>query len=297
MAEQLKTYRGSCHCGTYIYEAKVSDDAKPHECNCSMCYRKNILWFAPKNENIHFVKGDPKTMTNYTFGRKTWDHKFCPNCGVQLLVIGYVEPPQPGEEKEPMTGVNVRSFQPGQGIDVRKMETTPMDGKSWGAPYEPTKYTGPEPKAVIEGGKLYTGSCHCGAVTVALKSKPLDKTFTETVTECNCSICSRLGTVWLYPLKEQVEIQGEDNLKIYLFGSKLLGKSFCKTCGTMIHNQLQPVTEEQISKMPEAQATFIKGAMPLQPINLRVFNDLNVKDMDVGLFDGYNIVQPRYVEP
>lgn len=67
------------------------------------------------------------------------------------------------------------------------------DNKNFRGPYKAPKFTGPEPKAVIEGGKVYTGSCHCGAVKVALKTKPLDKTSTETIMECNCSICNRVS--------------------------------------------------------------------------------------------------------
>lgn len=68
-----------------------------------------------------------------------------------------------------------------------------INGQSFGTPYEPPKYTGPEPKAV-EGGKLYTGSCHCGAVKVAMNTLPLDKNSTQNCRECNCSICNKVST-------------------------------------------------------------------------------------------------------
>ena len=38
--------------------------------------------------------------------------------------------------------------------------------------------------------KTYHGSCHCGAITLAVKSQPLDKEYPETVMDCACSICS-----------------------------------------------------------------------------------------------------------
>lgn len=65
-------------------------------------------------------------------------------------------------------------------------------------------YDGALPTAEIEGGKIYTGSCHCGAIQLALKSKPLDSTFPEGflqgVGECNCSICMRVRRLnHLYP--------------------------------------------------------------------------------------------------
>lgn len=42
---------------------------------------------------------------------------------------------------------------------------------------------------VEEGLKVYKGNCHCGAVTYALKSKPLDEL---EIMSCNCSLCSRV---------------------------------------------------------------------------------------------------------
>jgi hypothetical protein len=48
------------------------------------------------------------------------------------------------------------------------------------------------PPAEIKNSKLYTGSCHCGAVTLALKTKgPLSKEG-EVIGECDCSICARV---------------------------------------------------------------------------------------------------------
>jgi len=37
---------------------------------------------------------------------------------------------------------------------------------------------------------MYYGSCHCGAITLAVKSEPLNKEYPHNVTECACSICS-----------------------------------------------------------------------------------------------------------
>ncbi|KAI1142300.1 glutathione-dependent formaldehyde-activating enzyme [Hypoxylon sp. FL0543] len=295
MAEELKTYRGNCHCAAIVYEVDLPKDFKPVKCNCSSCYKKGALWIIPKDKkHLRFVKGEIDTLANYTFGEKTFNHKFCSNCGTQLFVVGHMAPPQPGEE--PVTGINVRTFQHGQ-VDVWTMETSPVDGKAYRKPYEPPRFTGPEPKAEIEGGKLYTGSCHCGAVRVALKSKPLDKSFTDMILECNCSICHRHGVVWLYPKKDQVVIEGEENLGTYLFGSMLFGKTFCKTCGIAVHNQVQPITEDELNAMTEERRNFIKGGMEMTPINLRLFNDLDVEDLNVAHFDGYNKNLPLYVEP
>ena len=75
-----------------------------------------------------------------------------------------------------------------------------FDGKNIGPPYQPAPYDGEEPKADIENGVVYHGSCHCGAVKVAVKTKgPLDKTYDERCMECNCSICQRVCYVFSLP--------------------------------------------------------------------------------------------------
>ncbi|KAI1386358.1 glutathione-dependent formaldehyde-activating enzyme [Hypoxylon trugodes] len=297
MAEEFKTYRGSCHCGDYIYEIKLGLDFKATKCNCSSCYKKGGLWVIPKQDEIHWVEGGVDTLTSYTFGEKTFHHKFCPGCGAQLCIVGTMEVPKPGEPYNPTTVFNVRSFQYGQVGDVWTLETKTLDGKSYRKPYEPAKFTGPEPEAATEGAKIYTGSCHCGAIRLALKMKPLDKTSDERIMDCNCSICNRHGSTWMYPKKDQVVIEGEDNLGVYLFNTKLFGKTFCKICGIPIHNQPQPITEEQFNNLPEGHRKWLKSGQDLMPINLRTIDGLDVDDLNVVHYDGYNKNPPRYVEP
>jgi len=70
-----------------------------------------------------------------------------------------------------------------------------LDGAKLDPQYVPSVYSGPEPKpASFEEGKLYHGSCHCGAVTLAVKLKdPLeDGVYKEEIMDCNCSFCRRV---------------------------------------------------------------------------------------------------------
>jgi hypothetical protein len=64
-----------------------------------------------------------------------------------------------------------------------------------GGDLEP-KYQSPQLPAwegeVEDGFKIYQGSCHCGAVTYAVKTKPLNET---KVLSCNCSLCSRVRLI------------------------------------------------------------------------------------------------------
>src|SRR5690606_27848108 len=45
-----------------------------------------------------------------------------------------------------------------------------------------------------------TLSCHCGAVQFELAHAP------ETVTECNCSFCRRVGVLWAYYTADEVRL-------------------------------------------------------------------------------------------
>jgi len=67
-----------------------------------------------------------------------------------------------------------------------------FDGLKIEPQYEPPVFSGAEPAAEIANGKIYTGSCHCGAVKVAVKSPPIDSTYEDRILECNCSICQRV---------------------------------------------------------------------------------------------------------
>ncbi|KAI8633339.1 glutathione-dependent formaldehyde-activating enzyme [Xylariaceae sp. FL1651] len=298
MSEQqpaLKTYRGNCHCAAYVYEFTLPEITKAPDCSCSVCYKKAVIWAFPKPSNVRFVKGDPETMTNHTFGRKRFNHKFCPTCGNAVMVVGHPVPLKPGEEKEPECGFNLRLLQHGQ-IDVWNLDLNTYDGASLSPAYEEPKFVGSEPTAEVEGAKLYTGSCRCGAVTLAFKSKPLDKD-TQGITECNCSICGRLGAVWIYPHKTQVVVNGEENLKLYLSGKKAAGRMFCKICGVPVYTKVMQLTDEEVAAMNEAAQKWYLGSKDLIPLNLRVINGLNVKDLKPNKFDGYNVIQPPYVEP
>jgi hypothetical protein len=58
--------------------------------------------------------------------------------------------------------------------------------------FVPPEHRGPLP-AAIDGHKLYIGSCHCGEVTLAFMSEPLDETFDDQMVDCDCSICVRVS--------------------------------------------------------------------------------------------------------
>jgi len=285
-----KTYRGNCHCGAFVFEVELPELKVAMSCKCSHCYNKGFVWAFPSGkEKFKIVKGDENTLREYRFGSKDLLHRFCPTCGTSVYAESLTRPPPSN------MGVNVRTL---QGVDLWSLEQNIFDGSVLPPQYEVPKFTGSEPTPDIEGAdKLYTGSCHCGAVTLAFKSKPIDETFDGPIIECNCSICTRHGYVWVYPHKSQVAVEGKENLSFYAFGRKHWLKSFCKICGSQLQNQQAPITEEELSALPEGQQKWLREKKDITPTNLRIFSDLYVNDLKTAKNNGWEKIDPQYVNP
>jgi hypothetical protein len=73
-------------------------------------------------------------------------------------------------------------------------------------------------------------SCHCGAVRLEISRIP------RSLTECNCSICGRLGAWWAYYTLNSVKIHCKpDALKAYSYKRKTYEYNHCKNCGCVTH--------------------------------------------------------------
>jgi len=75
----------------------------------------------------------------------------------------------------------------------------------------------------------YKGSCHCGKVTFNQRVQP------KCLVDCNCSICSKLGTLWAHSEIGDVELIGADHTIAYVWGDRLLSFHSCRTCGCTTH--------------------------------------------------------------
>jgi hypothetical protein len=73
----------------------------------------------------------------------------------------------------------------------------------------------------------HTGGCHCGAVRFEVVApKKLS------VSECNCSICSRAGFLHLIVPADRFRLlSGADALKTYSFNTQTAKHLFCSVCG------------------------------------------------------------------
>lgn len=74
------------------------------------------------------------------------------------------------------------------------------------------------------------GHCHCGAVRLTLPACP------EGATQCNCSLCRRIGGPWAYFPFGSVEIEGHPaHTEAYVQGDRTLCTLRCRHCGCVTH--------------------------------------------------------------
>ncbi|KAH7325013.1 glutathione-dependent formaldehyde-activating enzyme [Stachybotrys elegans] len=286
--ESLKTYRGNCHCGAFVYEVMVPELTLAGECNCSYCYKKGYLYSFVSPDRFKVVKGGEDTLRVYTFGTGRVLHKFCPKCSSGVLAENLNHP------VEKRIAFNVHTI---QHIDQWGLERFfETSNANIGEPYVHPPHTGGQPKVDVDSERIYTGGCHCGALTVAVASKPLDETFDGMLNQCNCSICEHIGGIWTYPTKEKVVLVGSPSY--YTMGVGFMRKSFCSTCGINIANSWNAdFTREQEDALPEESKQFILGAKVMHPINLRVLPDVDLGKLKVNRVDGWSRTPPEYVYP
>ena len=110
----------------------------------------------------------------------------------------------------------------------------------------------------------YTASCHCGKVEFNVEGQ------IEQGLSCNCSMCSRKGSLlWFVPRSSVSWLTPEANASTYTFNKHLIKHRFCASCG--IH--------------PYAEAVDPSGN-PTVAVNLRCVEGLDLKSVKVKEFDG-----------
>ena len=77
---------------------------------------------------------------------------------------------------------------------------------------------------------MIEATCHCGAVRMEIARPP------EEITDCNCSICRRLGVLWAYYPPGDVNFaEGARATGAYSWGDWTIAFHHCRTCGCPTH--------------------------------------------------------------
>lgn len=111
---------------------------------------------------------------------------------------------------------------------------------------------------------MLAGTCHCGAIRIEVPSAP------SKVTDCNCSLCRRLGALWAYYKVGTVRVEGHpEKTAEYIWGDKTLRTVRCATCGCITH-------WEHLDPQPEAR----------HGVNIKNFDPKLLESVKVRRFDG-----------
>jgi hypothetical protein len=113
----------------------------------------------------------------------------------------------------------------------------------------------------------YKGSCHCGKVAYEVEGT------LDGVMACNCSICSRKGSLlWFVPRNQLRLLTPESDLGTYTFNKHRIKHRFCPKCG--IH--------------PFGEGTDPKGNK-MAAVNARCREGIDLASVPVKHFDGRSL--------
>lgn len=83
-SQELKTYKGACHCGAIKFSVSLPEIKSVTECNCSICSRKGYAWVFPPAGGLVFEEGmGEEKLKDYEFAKKRMAHR------VSLLSIHF----------------------------------------------------------------------------------------------------------------------------------------------------------------------------------------------------------------
>jgi len=116
---------------------------------------------------------------------------------------------------------------------------------------------------------MMEAACHCGAVRLSAPEP-------TQVTECNCSICRRIGARWAYYSPSEVKMPQPGTTQPYVWGDRMLAFHRCKSCGCVTHWQ------------------SLDGARDRMAVNARNMDGLDWERMRIRQFDGAGAF--KYVE-
>lgn len=111
---------------------------------------------------------------------------------------------------------------------------------------------------------LYRASCHCGKVSFEVEGE------IDSAISCNCSICSRRGSLlWFVPREKLTLLTDEDAASTYTFNKHVIQHRFCPNCGIL----------------PYGEGVDPKGNR-MAAVNVRCIEGLDLSTVLVHNFDG-----------
>ncbi len=126
MQGEMRTYRGSCHCGKVQFE--IRSTLKPaNRCNCSLCRRRAAVMTRVPASDFRLLAGED-ALGLYQFNTRVAKHYFCGTCGIYTFHRPRVAPE--------LYGVNVGCL---EGVDPLSLEVGLIDGEAYSVVEEPPR--------------------------------------------------------------------------------------------------------------------------------------------------------------
>ena len=115
---------------------------------------------------------------------------------------------------------------------------------------------------------IYKGSCHCGRIAFEVEGD------LQSVMECNCSLCSRKGSLlWSVPREKLHLLMPEENGSTYTFNKHAIKHRFCATCGCSTYGEgANPKTGETTAA-----------------VNARCIEGVDIAALKITKFDGRSL--------
>jgi hypothetical protein len=110
----------------------------------------------------------------------------------------------------------------------------------------------------------YHGSCHCGKVAFDVELQ------IDSALSCNCSICSRRGSLLAFAPRANLVLSTPDEaLATYTFNKHVIKHRFCKVCGIL----------------PFGEGTDPKGNATVA-VNIRCLENIDLDSIPITKWDG-----------
>ncbi|KAJ6463999.1 Mss4-like protein [Mycena sanguinolenta] len=285
-AIDAKTYEGNCHCGAIKFSVvlKPLETTPLRSCGCSICTKKGYLFVFPTKSSITVTKCAGTdglgggVLTDYAFNSKQLSHRFCATCGTPFGIV------RNDLTDDGIFALNARMF---RDVDLWSFNVEHNPGPVTPLAYTPLVFPGlaalvAEP--LPEGEKIYPGSCHCGAVTFALKSPwllektgPLEMENNQ-VAECDsCRFLHVPAPRLTYPRpvsRVPMHVSPSDALAVYFspVGKRFGGATFCRICGCGVGQKIVGPPAERVATLPENVQTMIREKCDIRPVHVRALN-------------------------
>ncbi|KAF7974151.1 hypothetical protein HWV62_13259 [Athelia sp. TMB] len=277
-APEATVYRGNCHCGAFVFRiALPALDAAPPQAY-SICRKKGYLTAqvpAPRRRGGDGVMASTVArmcvvLTADLVGAVLRDVRRgagdrVPRPRVGDLLVQCASPfPHPARADAAQTRLL-------QDVDFRKWVPRMRPDQSAATPYPTPTYSGLAALTaeLQPGEKIYPGSCHCGAVTFALRTPPLDNPAVE-VKECDCSLCLRLGPILTYP--SPLTRAPYHKRTPGALGPKMISYQFCSTCGVCVFLAVHGPPDAVVATLPPARQALVKAKREIRPVNVRALD-------------------------